>query len=142
MTALNSRKPLVLIAAAVVAIVAVVVLYMYVNGQKDKAFGNAKMISVWVVKTPVPKGTYGQETQSSIVKSKIPKQFFPANAILITRLDNLSLYWQEGARRRNVIDNPKRDRVENYESSNDAYVIEDYDGIALIENIEIVEAVA
>ena len=68
--------------------------------------------------------------------------FFPANAILITRLDNLSLYWQEGARRRNVIDNPKRDRVENYESSNDAYVIEDYDGIALIENIEIVEAVA
>lgn len=64
--------------------------------------------------------------------------FFPANAILITRLDNLSLYWQEGARRRSVIDNPKRDRVENFESSNDAYVIEDYDGIALIENIEIV----
>ncbi len=65
--------------------------------------------------------------------------FFPANAILITRLDNLSIYWQEGTRRRAVIDNPKRDRVENYESSNDAYVIEDYDGAALIENIEIVD---
>lgn len=78
---MNSRKPLVLIAAAVVAIVAVVVLYMYVSGQKDKAFDNAKMINVWVVKTPVNKGTYGQETQGSIVKSQIPKKFYPANAI-------------------------------------------------------------
>ena len=68
--------------------------------------------------------------------------FFPEGTVLVTFLKNLSIYWQEGARRRNVIDNPKRDRVENYESSNDAYVIEDYDGIALIENIEIVEEVA
>ena len=62
--------------------------------------------------------------------------FFPAKSLMVTRLDNLSLYYQEGARRRAVIDNPKRDRVENYESSNDAYVVEDYDGIAIAENIE------
>ncbi|MFP2768320.1 phage major capsid protein, P2 family [Oceanisphaera sp. KMM 10153] len=61
--------------------------------------------------------------------------YFPAGALMITRLDNLSIYWQEGARRRAVIDNPKRDQVENYESSNDAYVIEDYEGVALAENI-------
>ncbi|WP_312400609.1 phage major capsid protein, P2 family [Enterobacter chengduensis] len=66
--------------------------------------------------------------------------FFPANAILITRLDNLSIYWQDGTRRRAVIDNPKRDRVENFESVNEAYVIEDYDCVALIENIEVLEA--
>lgn len=66
--------------------------------------------------------------------------FFPANAILITRLDNLSIYWQDGTRRRAVIDNPKRDRVENFESVNEAYVIEDYDCVALIENIEMLEA--
>lgn len=65
--------------------------------------------------------------------------FFPANAILITRLDNLSIYWQDGTRRRAVIDNPKRDRVENFESVNEAYVIEDYDCVALIENIEMLE---
>ena len=65
--------------------------------------------------------------------------FFPANAMLITRLDNLSIYWQSGSRRRSVIDNPKRDRVENFESVNEAYVIEDYDGCCLIENIEILE---
>ncbi len=63
--------------------------------------------------------------------------YFPANKVLITRLDNLSIYWQESARRRTIVDNAKRDRIENYESSNDAYVIEDYDMVALVENIEI-----
>lgn len=61
---------------------------------------------------------------------------FPANALLVTRLDNLSLYWQEGGRRRSVIDNPKRDQIENYESSNDSYVVEDYGCTAFAENIE------
>ena len=62
---------------------------------------------------------------------------FPANTIMVTRLDNLSLYWQEGSRRRHIVDNPKRDQIENYESSNDAYVIEDYDCAAVAENIEL-----
>ena len=44
----------------------------------------------------------------------------PPNALLITRLDNLSIYWQEDTRRRSVIDNPKRDRIENFESVNEA----------------------
>jgi P2 family phage major capsid protein len=66
--------------------------------------------------------------------------FFPDSALLVTRLDNLSRYYQDGARRRTLIDNPKRDQIENYESSNDAYVIEDYGLVALVENI--VEAVA
>ncbi|QWL61756.1 phage major capsid protein, P2 family [Aeromonas jandaei] len=61
--------------------------------------------------------------------------FFPDNAMLVTKLENLSIYWQEGARRRHVKEEPERDRVVNYESSNDAYVVEDYDCVALIENI-------
>lgn len=64
--------------------------------------------------------------------------YFPANAFLITRFDNLSIYFQDGGRRRQVIENPKRDRIENYESSNDAYVIEDYGMAALVEHIELV----
>ncbi|WP_288739585.1 phage major capsid protein, P2 family [uncultured Rheinheimera sp.] len=63
---------------------------------------------------------------------------FPANGLLITRLDNLSLYWQNNSRRRAIIDNPKKDRIENYESSNDAYVVEDYGCAAFAENIELV----
>jgi len=66
--------------------------------------------------------------------------YFPANAVMVTRLDNLSIYVQEGSRRRSVIDNPKRDRIENFESSNEAYVVEDFGCGAVAENIEIVQA--
>ena len=64
--------------------------------------------------------------------------YFPANGILVTRLDNLSRYYQEGARRRTIVDNAKRDQIENYESSNDAYVVEDYGLGCFVENIELV----
>lgn len=68
--------------------------------------------------------------------------FFPANAIMITRLDNLSIYFQEGTRRRQVKDEPALDQIENYESVNEDYVVEDYEFLALVENIQIGEAPA
>lgn len=52
--------------------------------------------------------------------------FFPERGVVITSYDNLSLYYQNQSTRRAIIDNPKRDRVEEYLSSNDAYVVEDY----------------
>ncbi|WP_026471154.1 phage major capsid protein, P2 family [Alkanindiges illinoisensis] len=64
--------------------------------------------------------------------------FFPEGALIVTTFDNLSIYAQEGARRRTVIDNPKRDQIENYESSNEDYVIEDLGLMAMAENIEMV----
>ncbi|RDE04700.1 phage major capsid protein, P2 family [Sphingomonas aracearum] len=63
--------------------------------------------------------------------------FFPANAILITSLKNLSYYWQTGSARRAVQDEPQFDRVANYESINDAFMVEDYGKAALIENIQL-----
>lgn len=68
--------------------------------------------------------------------------FFPEGVILVTTFDNLSIYVQEGARRRTVIDNPKRDQVENFESSNEGYYIEDLGLCAMAENIELVTAAA
>ena len=62
---------------------------------------------------------------------------FPANALMITRLDNLSIYWQDGTHRRHIEEVPKRDRIENYESINEDFVVEDYRGGCLIENIKI-----
>lgn len=64
--------------------------------------------------------------------------FFPAGTVLVTTLSNLSIYFQEGARRRHVKDEPEYDRVADYQSSNDAYVIEDFGLVALVENIEAV----
>ena len=64
--------------------------------------------------------------------------FFPGGSILITSWDNLSIYWQEDTRRRMFADNPKRDRFENYESVNEAYVVENVGKAVLLENIELV----
>lgn len=61
--------------------------------------------------------------------------FFPAGALMITRLDNLSIYNQDGTRRRQIKDEPALDQIENYESVNEAYVVEDYGLCALVENI-------
>jgi P2 family phage major capsid protein len=65
--------------------------------------------------------------------------FFPDGKVMVTTLQNLSLYWQRDARRRNIKDAPERDQIENYESSNDAYVVEDYGLAVLVENIELVD---
>lgn len=64
--------------------------------------------------------------------------FIPDGAVFVTSLTNLSIYYQDGGRRRHVLDNPKRDRIETYESSNDAFVIEDLGKACLIENIELI----
>ncbi|WP_337263337.1 MULTISPECIES: phage major capsid protein, P2 family [unclassified Serratia (in: enterobacteria)] len=61
--------------------------------------------------------------------------YFPPNAMLITRFDNLSIYWQEDTHRRMIRDEPEWDRIATYESSNDAYVVEDYGCGCLIEDI-------
>ena len=76
----------------------------------------------------------GQKRMGGIQAAQVP--YMPDGTILITTLDNLSLYWQRGARRRYVTENPKRSRIENYESSNDAYVVEDFGAGCLVENIE------
>lgn len=64
---------------------------------------------------------------------RVPK--FPKNALLITTLDNLSVYEQIGTERRKIEDNAKRDQIENYESVNHAYVVEELGKAALVENI-------
>jgi len=76
-----------------------------------------------------------QKTLGELPAVQVP--FFPPGTILITSFDNLSIYWQEATRRRQVVDNAKRDRIENYESVNEAYVVEDFGKAALIEGISV-----
>lgn len=52
--------------------------------------------------------------------------FIPARSVIVTSYSNLSIYHQEETLRRTIVDNAKRDRVEEYFSENQAYVIEDY----------------
>ena len=62
--------------------------------------------------------------------------YFPDGTVLVTTLSNLSIYWQEGTRRRHLKDEPEYDRIADYQSSNDAYVVEDFGLVALVEKIE------
>lgn len=65
--------------------------------------------------------------------------FFPEDALLITTYENLSIYVQEESRRRKVEENARRKRIEDFQSSNDDYVVEDHGLAALVENIELVD---
>ena len=69
-------------------------------------------------------------------KTAVLMPFFPANAILVTKLDNLSIYVQNGSRRRTIREEPEYDQVADYQSVNESYVVEDYGCAVLIENIQ------
>ncbi|MET0374945.1 MAG: phage major capsid protein, P2 family [Rhizorhabdus sp.] len=60
---------------------------------------------------------------------------FPASSLLITSYDNLAIYEQEETRRRYVKDEPELTQIANYESVNEAFVVEDYGKCVLVENI-------
>ncbi len=74
-----------------------------------------------------------QKQIGGLLAIRVP--FVPEDTLIVTRLDNLSIYWQIGGRRRHLEEQPSLDRIVNWESSNDAYVVEDYDCIAVAENI-------
>ncbi|WP_339464379.1 MULTISPECIES: phage major capsid protein, P2 family [unclassified Pseudomonas] len=63
--------------------------------------------------------------------------FFPVNGVLVTSWDNLSIYFQDSSWRKQTVDNPKRSRVEDYNSRNEGYVIEQMEKIAFTENVEL-----
>ena len=65
---------------------------------------------------------------------------FPVNAVLVTSWNNLSIYYQDTSWSKQTVDNPKRSRVEDYNSRNEGYVIEQMEKIALTENVELVVA--
>lgn len=64
--------------------------------------------------------------------------FFPVNAVVVTSWDNLSIYFQDSSWRKQTVDNPKRSRIEDYNSRNEGYVIEQLEKFAMTENVELV----
>ncbi|WP_339531560.1 phage major capsid protein, P2 family [Pseudomonas mucidolens] len=64
--------------------------------------------------------------------------FFPVNGVVVTSWDNLSIYFQDSSWRKQTIENPKRSRVEDYNSRNEGYVIEQLEKFAMTENVELV----
>ncbi|MCW9698766.1 MULTISPECIES: P2 family phage major capsid protein [unclassified Avibacterium] len=81
--------------------------------------------------------TISQELISGLKAISVP--FFPENCVLITSLKNISLYLQSGTVRRFMKDEARHDRIANYISMSLDFIIEDYNALALIENINIID---
>lgn len=65
---------------------------------------------------------------------------FPDKGVLVTDPKNLQIYVQENSLRRQLIDNPRKDQVEHYQSQNECYRIGDLEAAAAVncEDIEFV----
>jgi len=59
--------------------------------------------------------------------------FFPNTGVTVTSWDNLSIYFQDSSWRRYLQENPKRNQVEDYNSRNEGYVIEQLGKFAALE---------
>ncbi|WP_417552075.1 phage major capsid protein, P2 family [Marinomonas fungiae] len=65
----------------------------------------------------------------------ITPPFFPSGTVIVTYPENLSIYLQEGSLRRAIKDNPQRNRVEDYNSENVDYIVEEEQAIGIITNV-------
>ena len=65
---------------------------------------------------------------------------FPSKGVVVTSWDNLSIYFQDSSWRRQIVQNPKRSQVEDYNARNEGYVVEQLGKFAGIEaaNVEFV----
>lgn len=77
----------------------------------------------------------GNKTVGGMPAIRVP--FFPPRGILVTSLDNLDITRQRGTDRRNIIDNPKRDQIEDYQSLNIDWCIKDFTRIAYMESSKV-----
>ena len=71
------------------------------------------------------------ETYGGLRAYKVP--FFPQRGILVTSFDNLAHIVQTGSTRTHIENNHKKKRVEDYQSRNDCYYINDLERIAFFE---------
>lgn len=78
---------------------------------------------------------YASKKLGTLPAAHVPK--FPANTILITSFDNLSIYLQTGTLNRFIKSEPEWDRDTDYQSINEDFVVEDYAKCVLLENIEV-----
>ena len=80
---MGNRRTVILIAAVVVAVVAAVAIYSYLNNVQNRAYHNAKLVKVFRVSKDVKKGLPGEQAvDGSFVKSDdIPQKFRPTTAL-------------------------------------------------------------
>lgn len=87
---MSQRRIIILVAAIAIGAVASFLVFNYVGGIQSKADRDAQQVSVFLVKSPIARGTTGKTAKDTgaISISKMPRKFLPGNAL--TNLDGIS----------------------------------------------------
>lgn len=83
--------------------------------------------------TPTEKVLYGPAMSTLGGLTWETPSNFPARGLVVTSYDNLSIYQQDGSHRRQIIDNPKKDQIEDFNSVNEGYVVEEAEKFVALE---------
>ena len=87
--------------------------------------------------TPTEKAMLsGRITKAYAGMPAMAPAFFPDSAIMVTPLENLSIYFQDTSVRRLQKDKPEKNQVQEFNSVNMGYVVEDEEQASFIEGIE------
>lgn len=80
---MNSRRTVIIAAALILALLAFVGNVIYLKNAQHRAYDNAQLVKVYVVKKEIPKGLTGDiaASQGYVEKGEIPQQFYPSSAI-------------------------------------------------------------
>jgi Flp pilus assembly protein CpaB len=70
--------------AIVIAAMTALATFKYVSKADERALGDAKAVSVFIVKKDIPKGFSGARAldEGYIAKEEIPQKFYPSNAVV------------------------------------------------------------
>jgi pilus assembly protein CpaB len=79
----GNRRTVIIIAALVVALVAGIATYSYLNSTQERANKNARLIQVYKVKKDIPKGFSGDQAiaEKYIEQDQIPEKFRPLTSV-------------------------------------------------------------
>jgi Flp pilus assembly protein CpaB len=82
----SSRRTAILVGAILVGVVAVLLIWQYVQGIETRVNGDSEAVSVFVAKDIIKRGTEGNVATDSkqIEAAQVPRKFFPATAIQST----------------------------------------------------------
>jgi len=83
--------------------------------------------------TPTEKLALNRLAQQYAGLETVTPAGFPDRGVMVCDPAQLQIYYQAGAVRRALMDNPKRDQVEHYMSDNEAFMIADLDAVAAID---------
>jgi pilus assembly protein CpaB len=79
-----SRRVLILVVGVTLAAVSAFSAYSYASSADKRAFGDAKLVQIFIVKKDIGKGLPGERAldEGYITKERIPAKFYPARAVV------------------------------------------------------------